>query len=247
MKETLDKNNLPKHIAVIMDGNGRWAKKKGAMRVFGHKNAIKAVREVTEACAELGIAHLTLYAFSTENWNRPQSEVEALMQLLVTTIRKETDTLTKNNIRLSTIGNIVKLPQNCQKELTEAIELTSENTGLNLILALSYSGRWDICQAVRRIAQDIETQKLSSEQIDNELIEQYLSSRSVPDPELLIRTSGEFRISNFYLWQMAYTEIYITPILWPDFRKEHLYEAIADYQKRERRFGKISEQIQKPL
>jgi len=247
MKETLDKNNLPKHIAVIMDGNGRWAKKKGAMRVFGHKNAIKAVREVTEACAELGIAHLTLYAFSTENWNRPQSEVEALMQLLVTTIRKETDTLTKNNIRLSTIGNIVKLPQNCQKELTEAIELTSENTGLNLILALSYSGRWDICQAVRRIAQDIETQKLSSEQIDNELIEQYLSSKGIPDPELLIRTSGEFRISNFYLWQMAYTEIYITPILWPDFRKEHLYEAIADYQKRERRFGKISEQIQKPL
>lgn len=247
MKETLDKNNLPKHIAVIMDGNGRWAKKKGAMRVFGHKNAIKAVREVTEACAELGIAHLTLYAFSTENWNRPQSEVEALMQLLVTTIRKETDTLTKNNIRLSAIGAIKQLPQECQEELAEAIALTSQNTGLNLILALSYSGRWDICQAVKRIAQDIEARKLSSEQIDNELIEQYLSSRSVPDPELLIRTSGEFRISNFYLWQMAYTEIYITPILWPDFRKEHLYEAIADYQKRERRFGKISEQIQNSL
>jgi len=247
MKETLDKNNLPKHIAVIMDGNGRWAKKKGAMRVFGHKNAIKAVREVTEACAELGIAHLTLYAFSTENWNRPQKEVDALMQLLVTTIRKETDTLTKNNIRLSAIGAIKQLPQECQKELAEAIELTSQNTGLNLILALSYSGRWDICQAVKRIAQDIEARKLSSEQIDNELIEQYLSSRSVPDPELLIRTSGEFRISNFYLWQMAYTEIYITPILWPDFRKEHLYEAITDYQKRERRFGKISEQIQNSL
>jgi undecaprenyl diphosphate synthase len=247
MKETLDKNNLPKHIAVIMDGNGRWAKKKGAMRVFGHKNAIKAVREVTEACAELGIAHLTLYAFSTENWNRPQSEVEALMQLLVTTIRKETDTLTKNNIRLSTIGNIGQLPQTCQEELAEAIALTSQNTGLNLILALSYSGRWDICQAVKRIAQDIEAKKLSSQQIDNELIEQYLSSKGIPEPELLIRTSGEFRISNFYLWQVAYTEIYITPILWPDFRKEHLYEAIADYQKRERRFGKISEQIQNSL
>jgi len=195
----------------------------------------------------LGIAHLTLYAFSTENWNRPQSEVEALMQLLVTTIRKETDTLTKNNIRLSTIGNIGQLPQTCQEELAEAIALTSQNTGLNLILALSYSGRWDICQAVKRIAQDIEAKKLSSQQIDNELIEQYLSSKGIPEPELLIRTSGEFRISNFYLWQVAYTEIYITPILWPDFRKEHLYEAIADYQKRERRFGKISEQIQNSL
>ncbi|GAB4133991.1 MAG: isoprenyl transferase [Raineya sp.] len=244
MKEDLDKNKLPKHIAVIMDGNGRWAKKKGAMRVFGHKNAIKAVREVTEACAELGIAHLTLYAFSTENWNRPQKEVDALMQLLVTTIRKETDTLTKNNIRLSTIGNTLQLPQACQKELEEAIELTSKNTGLNLILALSYSGRWDICQAIKRIAQDIEAKKISSQEINDQLIEQYLASRNVPDPELLIRSSGEFRISNFYLWQMAYTEIYITSVLWPDFRREHLYEAIADYQKRERRFGKISEQIQ---
>lgn len=244
MKETLDKNNLPKHIAVIMDGNGRWAKKKGAMRVFGHKNAIKAVREVTEACAELGIAHLTLYAFSTENWNRPQKEVDALMQLLVTTIRKETDTLTKNNIRLSTIGNTEQLPKACQKELAEAIEITAQNTGLNLILALSYSGRWDISQAIKRIAQDIEAQKISSQDINDQLIEQYLASRNIPDPELLIRSSGEFRISNFYLWQMAYTEIFITPILWPDFRREHLYEAIADYQKRERRFGKISEQIQ---
>ena len=243
MKETLDKNNLPKHIAIIMDGNGRWAKKKGAMRVFGHKNAIKAVREVTEACAELGIAHLTLYAFSTENWNRPQKEVDALMQLLVTTIRKETDTLTKNNIRLSTIGNTEQLPKACQKELAETIELTSKNTGLNLILALSYSGRWDISQAIKRISQDIENQKINSEQITDQLVEQYLVSVGIPDPELLIRTSGELRISNFYLWQMAYTEIYITPILWPDFRKEHLYEAISDYQKRERRFGKISEQI----
>lgn len=244
MKENLDKHKLPKHIAVIMDGNGRWAKKKGAMRVFGHKNAIKAVREVTEACAELGIAYLTLYAFSTENWNRPQKEVDALMQLLVTTIRKETDTLTKNNIRLSTIGNTKQLPEECQKELAEAIEITSKNTGLNLILALSYSGRWDICQALKRIAQDIESRTLSSEQINDQLIEQYLASKHIPDPELLIRTSGEFRISNFYLWQIAYTEIYITSILWPDFRKEHLYEALADYQRRERRFGKISEQIQ---
>lgn len=244
MKDILDKHNLPKHIAVIMDGNGRWAKKKGAMRVFGHKNAIKAVREVTESCAELGIAHLTLYAFSTENWNRPQKEVDALMQLLVTTIRKETDTLTKNNIRLSTIGNTEQLPKACQKELAEAIEITSKNTGLNLILALSYSGRWDISQALKRIVQDVEAQKISSQEINDQLIGQYLVSQNIPDPELLIRTSGEFRISNFYLWQMAYTEIFITPILWPDFRREHLYEAIADYQRRERRFGKISEQIQ---
>jgi undecaprenyl diphosphate synthase len=245
MKENLDNKNLPKHIAIIMDGNGRWAKKKGAVRVFGHKNAIKSVREATEGCAELGIKHLTLYAFSTENWSRPRKEVNALMQLLVSTIRKETETLNKNNIRLTTIGDSKQLPEDCQKELSEAIDLTAKNTGLNLILALSYSGRWDITQAVKRLVQDVEKGFLKSEDLQPESIEKYLSTYQVPDPELLIRTSGEFRISNFYLWQLAYTEIYITDVLWPDFRKEHLLEAIADYQRRERRFGKTSEQVTK--
>jgi len=245
MKEILDTTNLPKHIAVIMDGNGRWAKKKGAMRVFGHKNAIKAVRETTEGCAELGIKHLTLYAFSTENWNRPKKEVNALMQLLVGTIRKETETLNKNNIRLTTIGDTQQLPEVCQRELAEAIEMTSKNTGMNLILALSYSGRWDISQAIKELAKEVEKGTLKSEEIDAQTLEKYLSTSDVPDPELLIRTSGEYRISNFYLWQLAYTEIYITDTLWPDFRKEHLHAALTDYQKRERRFGKTSEQVTK--
>jgi undecaprenyl diphosphate synthase len=245
MKEILDTTNLPKHIAVIMDGNGRWAKKKGAMRVFGHQNAIKAVREATEGCAELGIKYLTLYAFSTENWSRPKKEVNALMQLLVGTIRKETETLNKNNIRLTTVGDTKQLPEVCQRELAEAIEITSKNTGMNLILALSYSGRWDIVNAMKLIAQDVEAGKLNTQEIDNQVVEKYLSTFDIPDPELLIRTSGEFRISNFYLWQLAYTEMYITDTLWPDFRKEHLHAAIADYQKRERRFGKTSEQVSK--
>lgn len=245
MKEFLDTTNLPKHIAVIMDGNGRWAKKKGAMRVFGHQNAIKAVREATEGCAELGIKHLTLYAFSTENWSRPKKEVNALMQLLVGTIRKETETLNKNNIRLTTVGDTKQLPEVCQRELAEAIEITSKNTGMNLILALSYSGRWDIVNAMKLVAQDVEAGKLNTQEIDNQVVEKYLSTFGIPDPELLIRTSGEFRISNFYLWQLAYTEMYITDTLWPDFRKEHLHAAIADYQKRERRFGKTSEQVSK--
>lgn len=245
MKEQLDKENLPKHVAIIMDGNGRWAKKKGAIRIFGHRNAIQAVREATEACAELGIKHLTLYAFSTENWNRPAKEVNALMELLVSTIRKEANTLLKNNIRLTTIGDTSQLPTNCQEELAEAIEMTSQNTGLNLILALNYSGRWDIEQAIKQIAQEVESQKISSKEIDNQVIGKYLATANIPDPELLIRTSGEHRISNFYLWQLAYTEIYITDTLWPDFRKENLYAALADFQKRERRFGKTSEQIKK--
>ncbi|MDX1904579.1 MAG: isoprenyl transferase [Thermonemataceae bacterium] len=245
MKEQLDKENLPKHVAIIMDGNGRWAKKKGAIRIFGHRNAIQAVREATEACAELDIKHLTLYAFSTENWNRPAKEVNALMELLVSTIRKEANTLLKNNIRLTTIGATSQLPINCQKELTEAIEMTSQNTGLNLILALNYSGRWDIEQAIKQITQEVESQKISSKEIDSQLIAKYLATANIPDPELLIRTSGEHRISNFYLWQLAYTEIYITDTLWPDFRKENLYAAFADFQKRERRFGKTSEQIKK--
>lgn len=231
--------NPPKHIAVIMDGNGRWAKKKGAKRIFGHRNAIESVRETTEACAELGIKYLTLYAFSTENWNRPKIEVMGLMELLVSTIKKETSTLTKNNVRLTSIGDKSALPKNCQRELEESIELTKDNDGLNLILALSYSGRWEIVKAVKDLLKDVKNGAIGLEDINNDLFSDYLCTKNIPDPELLIRTSGEMRISNFLLWQIAYTELYITEILWPDFRKEHLYEAIVAYQKRERRFGKV--------
>ncbi len=243
VKDQIDINKLPNHIAIIMDGNGRWAKKKGAMRIFGHQNAIKAVRDATEACAELGVKYLTLYAFSTENWNRPETEVKALMTLLVATINSEIKVLQQNNIRLQTIGNTKELPKNCQKELEEAIRLTSSNTGLTLILALSYSGRWEITNAVKAIARDLVDKKIDTEAISEELVSDYLQTASIPDPELMIRTSGEMRISNFLLWQIAYSELYITPVLWPDFRKEHLWEALVDFQKRERRFGKISEQV----
>lgn len=247
MKETIDVNNLPRHIAVIMDGNGRWAKKKGAMRIFGHQNAIDSVRETTEGCAELGIEFLTLYAFSTENWGRPKEEINGLMQLLVSTIKSETKTLLKNNIKLAVIGDFDNLPDNCQKQLLEAIEATKNNTGLNLIIALSYSGRWDIVNAVKSIGEKIKRGELLPEEINEQMISENLSTKNIPDPELLIRTSGEMRISNFLLWQLAYTEIYITEILWPDFRKNHLHEAMLDYQKRERRFGKISEQVKLKL
>ncbi|EAY27824.1 isoprenyl transferase [Microscilla marina] len=243
MKDNINSENLPQHIAVIMDGNGRWAKKKGARRVFGHKNAVKAVRDVTEASAELGIKYLTLYAFSTENWSRPKAEVEALMKLLVSTIRKEVKTLVKNNVKLQSIGNRDDLPKGCQRELAEAIELTKDHTGLTLTLALSYSGRWDIVNAVKDIAHDVKNGKVDPHDINTNLFSKYLSTDKMPDPELMIRTSGEMRVSNFLLWQLAYSEIYISPILWPDFRREHLYEAIIDYQKRERRFGKTSEQV----
>lgn len=243
MKEKINHNNLPEHIAVIMDGNGRWAKKKGAARVYGHKNAIQAVRETTEGCAELGVRYLTLYAFSTENWSRPKVEVDALMELLVATITNEIDTLTKNNVRLTTIGDVSKLPENCHRKLDEAIELTAGNTGLTLILALNYSGRWEIMQAVKKLAHMVEEGKLSAAEVDLPLWEKMLTTKDIPDPALLIRTSGEMRVSNFLLWQIAYTELYITPLLWPDFRKEHLHEAILAYQQRERRFGKISEQV----
>ena len=245
LKEKVDLNNLPRHIAVIMDGNGRWAKKRGGLRIFGHQSAITAVRETVEAAAELGVEYLTLYAFSTENWNRPAMEVSALMQLLVSTIRKETATLNKNNIRLQTIGNTASLPDSCQKELMEAIELTKENSRMTLVLALSYSGRWDITQAVQRLAVEVDQGNIKPEEISETAFAGYLSTAGMPDPELLIRTSGEQRISNFLLWQMAYTELYITELLWPDFRKEHLYEAIISYQRRERRFGKTSEQLTK--
>ncbi|MBL6449724.1 isoprenyl transferase [Fulvivirga sp. 29W222] len=236
-------DSLPNHIAIIMDGNGRWAKNKGAARIFGHKNAIKAVREVTEGSAELGIKYLTLYAFSTENWGRPVEEVTGLMQLLVSTIKKELKTLQKNDVKLTTIGDTETLPKGCRKELAEAMELTKNNKGLTLVLALSYSGRWEILEAVRRLASDVKSGDLDIKDIDSPIFESYLGTSGIPDPELLIRTSGEMRISNFLLWQMAYTEIYFTSKLWPDFRKEDLREAIISYQKRERRFGRISEQV----
>ena len=239
MKNLVDLNNLPKHIAVIMDGNGRWARKQGAKRIYGHRNAIEAVRQTAEASAELGIKYLTLYAFSTENWHRPRAEVRGLMELLVSTIKKETTTLTKNNIRLTSIGKISLLPKNCQRELKESIELTKGNTGLNLILALSYSGRWEIIEAVKQLLKDVKNEALGLEDINYDTFSDYLCTKGIPDPELLIRTSGEMRISNFLLWQVAYTELYITEVLWPDFRKEHLYAAIVSYQKRERRFGKV--------
>lgn len=241
LKENIDFSNLPEHIAVIMDGNGRWAKKKGAARIFGHSNAIDAVNAVTEGCAELGIKYLTLYAFSTENWSRPKEEVDALMELLVDTLKKQIKKLHENKIRLQTIGETNNLPLNCQKNLLEAIDATRNNTGLTLVIALSYSGRWEITRAIRMIAEDVKAGKIDPDKVDESLVSGYLQTAGMPDPELLIRTSGELRVSNFLLWQIAYTEIFITPTLWPDFRKEHLYEAICAYQKRERRFGKVLE------
>ena len=245
IKEQINLNHLPQHVAVIMDGNGRWARKKGNVRIFGHRNAIKAVRDTTEGAAELGIKFLTLYAFSTENWNRPKSEVDALMQLLVDTIRKETSTLMDNDIRLATIGDTTRLPGNCARRLEESMEITRDNKRMTLTLALSYGSRSDISQAVRQLAHEVQTGKLDPENIDESLISNYLSTSNMPDPELLIRTSGEYRISNFLLWEIAYAEIFITQKLWPDFRREDLFEAILDFQKRERRFGMISEQIHK--
>lgn len=241
MDYTIDKANLPNHVAIIMDGNGRWAKGKGAKRIFGHNNAIKAVREATEGCAELGIGYLTLYAFSTENWGRPKAEVLGLMKLLVSTIRSETKTLMKNNVRLKAIGDISKLPKDCQKELDESIQLTKENTGLTLVLALSYSGRWDLLQATEKMCKAFKAGEIDA--IDEDTVKSYLSTAEIPDPELLIRTSGEHRISNFLLWEIAYTELFFTNILWPDFRRNTLHEAIASYQGRERRYGKTSEQL----
>ncbi|HEY9046175.1 MAG TPA: isoprenyl transferase [Ohtaekwangia sp.] len=243
MKEHIDLNNLPKHIAVIMDGNGRWAKKKGAMRIFGHRNAVQAVRDVTEGCGELGIKYLTLYAFSTENWNRPKAEIDGLMELLVSTLKQEIGTLMENQVKLSTIGETSHLPQDCQKNLQWAIDQTKNNSGMILNLALSYSGRWEILKAVNKIAADVKEGKLTPGEINERVFENYLETSGIPDPELLIRTSGELRVSNFLLWQIAYTELFITPTLWPDFRKETLYEAIWSYQQRERRFGKTSEQL----
>jgi undecaprenyl diphosphate synthase len=226
-----------------MDGNGRWAKGKGKLRIFGHQNGVKAVRETIEAAAELGIKYLTLYAFSTENWNRPQREITALMELLVNTIARETKTLIENNIRLSTIGDMAALPENCQKSLAASIEKTANNKGMTLVLALSYSARWEIINAVKQIAKETASGTLSEQDINESLFSKYLTTHAIPDPELLIRTSGEHRISNFLLWQISYAELYFTPVLWPDFNREHFYEAILEYQGRERRFGKTSEQL----
>ncbi|MCB0569309.1 MAG: isoprenyl transferase [Phaeodactylibacter sp.] len=243
LKSQINLEKLPKHIAIIMDGNGRWAKQHGKPRVFGHKNGVIAVREATEAAAELGVKFLTLYAFSTENWNRPKLEVNALMRLLVETLHKEVETLNKNDIRLQAIGDISKLPERTYQALLQGIEDTKDNTRMTLVLALNYSARWEIIDACRRLAQQVLAGEASPAQIDEQLFSNALNTRDIPDPELLIRTSGENRISNFLLWQIAYTELYFSPAFWPDFRKEHLYQAIIDYQQRERRFGKISEQL----
>jgi undecaprenyl diphosphate synthase len=242
-KDQINLTKLPKHIAIIMDGNGRWAKEKGKFRIFGHQNGVKAVREVSEGCAELGVEYLTLYAFSTENWSRPKIEVNALMTLLVKTIRSETQTLMKNGIKLDAIGDRTTLPAECLKELDEAINATKDNTRMTLILALSYSAKWDIVNATRTIAQKALNGEIAIEDVNEELIDRTLTTHKYPHPELMIRTSGELRISNFLLWEIAYSELYFTTVLWPDYRKEHLYEAILEYQSRERRFGKTSEQL----
>jgi len=236
--------NIPVHIAIIMDGNGRWAKQRGLPRIAGHKEGVESVRDVVEASGQLGIKYLTLYAFSTENWKRPKEEVSMLMRLLMRALRDETDKLHQNNVCVHTIGETSALPQEVQNELSDAIRKTKDNTGLNLYLALSYSGRWDLVSAVKQLASDVEKKKLSSDQVNDALIAQYLSTKNVPDPDLMIRTSGEFRISNFLLWQLAYAEIYISECYWPDFRRKELYQAIQEYQRRERRFGMVSEQLQ---
>lgn len=235
-----DTGEIPEHIAIIMDGNGRWAKSRGSIRLHGHKAGVDSVRDITEACAQLGVKYLTLYAFSTENWGRPSAEVSGLMRILVSSLRKEADNLHKNNIQLVTIGQTSRFPNDCQRELNEAIELTQDNTRMQLCLALSYSGRWDITEAVKKIAVHVKEGRLDPSLINDQMISDHLSTANIPDPDLIIRTSGEYRISNFLLWQLAYSELYITEKYWPDFRRNQLYEAITSYQKRDRRFGKIA-------
>lgn len=245
LKQLIDTDRLPQHIAIIMDGNGRWAKQHGQPRVFGHHNGVKSVRETTEAAAEIGIKYLTLYAFSTENWGRPKYEVDALMTLLVDTLHKEIATLNKNNIRLQAIGDLSKLPSSTYRALLDGIANTSTNTRMTLVLALNYSAKWEILEATRQMAALVKDGKLELDQIDEATFANALSTQGIPDPELLIRTSGENRLSNFLLWQLAYAEFHFTPTMWPDFRKDHLFQAIIDFQNRERRFGKISEQVLK--
>ncbi len=237
-KQNINKNKLPKHIAIIMDGNGRWAKQRGKERIFGHENGVKAVRETVEAAGELGVRNLTFYAFSTENWCRPQKEVETLMELLVKAIHNETPELVEKGVKLAAIGDIESLPEKCRKELDDALAKTKDNTRLTVTVALSYSSQWEILNAVKIIAREVKDGKINPEEIDKKMFQRFLQTHGVPDPDLLIRTSGELRISNFLLWQIAYSELYFTPVLWPDFRKKHFYQAILDYQRRERRFGK---------
>jgi len=241
--DQIDITRLPEHVAVIMDGNGRWAKQHGKPRIFGHKNGVKSVREVTEAAAELGIKYLTLYAFSTENWNRPAVEVNALMHLLVETVKGELKTLNKNSIKLNAIGDLNKLPSMTYAALMQGIADTQDNNRMTLTLALNYSSRWEITAAVKSIANQVQNQDIVLDDINSELISAHMTTHDLPDPELLIRTSGEHRVSNYLLWQIAYTEFYFTDIFWPEFRKNHFHQAILDYQLRERRFGKTSEQL----
>jgi len=243
LKEQINTVKLPSHIAVIMDGNGRWARQRGLDRVFGHQQGVNAVRNVIEAAAELGVRYLTLYAFSTENWGRPDEEVSALMAIMIQSLNKETETLIKNNIRMLTIGDVDRLADDVKERLDDTIKLTSYCTGLNLIVALSYSSRWEITEAARRLANDVKNGVINIDSVNEEEFENYLSTAGIPDPDLMIRTSGEMRISNFLLWQLAYTELYITETLWPDFGKDNFYEAIIEYQRRERRFGRTSEQV----
>lgn len=243
LKDQLNREKLPRHIAIIMDGNGRWARKKGAARIFGHQHGVTPVREVVEASGELGIEFLTLYAFSTENWGRPPEEIDALMGLLVSTIKKETRKLMDNKVKLSVIGDMETLPTTPRRELNTLIEKTGHNPGLHVVLALSYSARWEILRAIKKIQEETLAGQIQPGDVDDIRFSDYLETHGIPDPELLIRTSGEYRISNFLLYQIAYSELYFTPKFWPDFRKEDLYEALLDYQKRERRFGKISQQL----
>jgi len=237
---------IPRHIAIIMDGNGRWAKRRGMPRIAGHREGVNSVRDIVEACGQLGVKYLTLYAFSTENWNRPKNEVSLLMRLLLKALRDERDRLHQNEVQLKAIGDIAKLPQDVQDELLEAIRVMQNNRGLTLVLALSYSGRWDITNGLKRMYDDIRSGSITKEDITEELIARYLSTRDLPDPDLLVRTSGELRISNFLLWQLAYSELVISEDFWPAFRRKNLYVAIAEFQKRERRFGMVSEQLRKP-
>jgi undecaprenyl diphosphate synthase len=243
LKEKIDPARLPSHVAIIMDGNGRWAMQKGHLRMLGHQHGVQAVRNVTEAAAELGVKYVTLYAFSTENWRRPQEEINALMALLVDTIQSETDTLMKNGIRLEAIGNLAQLPAACNKQLQETVEVTKDNDRMTLILALSYSGRWDIIEATRKIARQVKEGLLQPDEIDENVLNSALNTSRYPNPELLIRTSGEQRISNFLLWEIAYAEMHFTPVLWPDFSKDDFYQALLDFQQRDRRFGLTAEQL----
>jgi len=245
--QLIEQGQVPEHIAIIMDGNGRWAKSHGNIRAYGHKAGVDSVRDITEACAQLGVKYLTLYAFSTENWSRPKMEVNALMRLLASSLRKEAENLNENDIRLDTIGQTDRFPQKCRRQLEEAMALTENNNRLNLCLALSYSGRWDIIEAVKKLAKEVQNNNIIPEDIDDQLIDDHLSTADIPDPDLIIRTSGEYRLSNFLLWQLAYSELYITETYWPVFRRKELYKAIESFQERDRRFGKLSEKEQKKM